>query len=63
MGKSETSLKTCRWLTVLQQYPDLLKKIREDQAEEAAKFAAKEAASSQNTASSIPAQPQSIQAH
>ncbi|KAK4943333.1 hypothetical protein LTR10_017007 [Elasticomyces elasticus] len=44
-------------------YPEQLKKIREDQAEEAAKFAAKEAASSQTTASSVPAQPQSIQAH
>ncbi|KAI1609552.1 oxidoreductase [Exophiala viscosa] len=44
-------------------YPELLKKIREDQAEEAAKFAAKEAASSQSTSGSIPAQPQSIQAH
>ncbi|KAI1619609.1 2OG-Fe(II) oxygenase [Exophiala viscosa] len=44
-------------------YPELLKKIREDQAEEAAKFAAKEAASSRTTSSSIPAQPQSIQAH
>ncbi|KIV81518.1 hypothetical protein PV11_03695 [Exophiala sideris] len=44
-------------------YPEQLKKIREDQAEEAAKFAAKEAASSQTTASSVPAQPQAIQAH
>jgi len=42
-------------------YPELLKKIREDQADEAARFAAKEAASS--ISASIPAQPQSIQAH
>lgn len=45
----------------LMQYPELLKKIREDQAEEAAKFAAKEAESTR--AAQIPAQPPSIQAH
>jgi hypothetical protein len=43
------------------QYPELLKKIRENQADEAATFAAKEAASS--ISAPIPAQPQSIQAH
>ncbi|EXJ53651.1 uncharacterized protein A1O5_13102 [Cladophialophora psammophila CBS 110553] len=43
-------------------YPELLKKIHADQAEEAAKFAAAEAAAATKS-TSIPAQPQSIQAH
>jgi hypothetical protein len=42
------------------QYPDLLKQIREQQAEEAAK---KAAADSSSQSSTIPTQPQSIQAH
>ncbi|KAK5260628.1 hypothetical protein LTR40_003816 [Exophiala xenobiotica] len=42
-------------------YPELLKKIRADQADEAARFAAKEAASS--ISAPISAQPPSIQAH
>ncbi|KIX07665.1 uncharacterized protein Z518_02319 [Rhinocladiella mackenziei CBS 650.93] len=41
-------------------YPELLKKIHTDQAEEASKFAAREAVSK---SASIPSQPQSIQAH
>ncbi|KAJ9638173.1 uncharacterized protein PV06_04845 [Exophiala oligosperma] len=45
-------------------YPDLLEKIRKDQAEEAAKFAAKEAAAP-SSSSNLPTvqQPHSIQAH
>ncbi|KAK5198019.1 hypothetical protein LTR99_009436 [Exophiala xenobiotica] len=42
-------------------YPELLKKIRADQADEAARFAAKEAASS--ISAPVSAQPPSIQAH
>jgi hypothetical protein len=41
-------------------YPELLKKIHEQEAGEAAKFAAKEAA---EKSSSIQTQPQSIPAH
>lgn len=47
-------------LLTLVKYPELLKKIHEKDAEEEARFVAKEAA---NKSSSLQSQPQSISAH